>query len=439
MRISVFGLGYVGCITAACLADQGHQVFGVDVNAAKVRAIQEGLSPLVEPELAQLIRKGTASNRLQATLDTYHAVQATEVSLVCVGTPSRSNGGLDPQHVLRVCKQIGEALAIKDSYHVVVIRSTVLPDVLRDCVIELSRSSGWQIGAEYGFVTNPEFLREGSAVRDFHHPPFTLIGQMDQRAGDAVVHLYAHLHAPLIRTDPNTAMMVKYASNTFHALKVAFANEIGTLCDALGLDGQAVMRIFNQDTAQNISARYLKPGFAFGGSCLPKDLRAMLYLARHRDVSLPLLESILPSNQIQIQAALDRILEYPSRRVGLIGLSFRPNTDDLRESPMLQLAEALLGKGYALRIFDEVVDPDRLTGANRAFVENAIPHLSALMCSSVEEVFAACDIVVVAHAWHREVRNAIARLAPDRIVVDLRRTRWEAVHERPAATLAGDW
>lgn len=422
MKVSVFGLGYVGCVTAACLAHQGHDVIGVDINEAKVRAIQEGLCPLVEPGLDKLIQAGTESNRLRATLDADRAVRDSDVSLVCVGTPSRSNGSLDQRYVLRVCEQIGQVLAYKDDYHVVALRSTVLPDTLRECQHTLIRSSRKTTDGKVGFAANPEFLREGTAVHDFHHPPLTVIGQADPRAGDRIAELYASLPGAVVRTDPDTAMLVKYASNAFHALKVAFANEMGSLCAALGMDEQEVMGIFCQDTTLNISPRYLRPGFAFGGSCLPKDLRALLHLSRHLDLYMPLLGSILPSNQAQVQIALERILASQPRTVGLIGLCFKPNTDDLRESPMVQLAETLLGKGYQLKIYDQNADPRHLVGANRAFIEKAIPHLSALLCNSLEEVISTADVVVVARPRCDDLNETIALFAPNRTVIDLNRS-----------------
>jgi GDP-mannose 6-dehydrogenase len=431
MRISIFGLGYVGCISAACLAREGHTVIGVDVNEVKVDAIRKGTSPIVEPGLAELLRAGRDSGCLSASANAERAVLDTDVSLVCVGTPSRPNGSLDPLYVLRVCEQIGQALAQKVNYHTVAIRSTVLPDTLKRCRSALTQTSDKTIGEQIGFVTNPEFLREGSGVADFYHPPLTVIGQMDPRAGDRVARLYDGLPGTVIRTDPDTAMMVKYASNTFHALKIVFANEIGNLCKTLSLDGQEVMKIFCQDTTLNVSARYLRPGFAFGGSCLPKDLRALLHLSRHRDLRLPVLESILPSNQTQVQAALDLILNGQQRRVGLIGLSFKAHTDDLRESPMVQLAETLLGKGYLLKIYDESVKPGGLVGTNRAFVENAIPHLSDLMCESLEKVIAASEIVVVAHDQHDGVVQALAQLGPEQTLIDLVRVMPEG--QRPAS------
>lgn len=427
MQISVFGLGYVGCITAACLAREGHGVTGVDVNEAKVRALQEGLSPLLEPELDALIEAVTALHRLQATLDTERAVMATDLSLICVGTPSNANGGVDARYVLRVCQQIGTALKHKPGYHVVALRSTVLPEVLRECQAMLTIASGKTLGDELGFVANPEFLREGTAIHDFYHPPLTVIGQHDGRAGDRVAQLYAGLPGPLVRTDPATAMLVKYASNAFHALKISFANEVGRLCGALDVDAQAVMDIVCRDTTLNISPRYLKPGFAFGGSCLPKDVRALVHQARHLDQSLPVLEAILPSNQLQIQAAIEAVVNSGRRQVGVIGLAFKPGTDDLRESPMVQLAETLLGKGYQLKIYDASVQPANLIGSNLAYIERALPHLASVLCPSVDEVIAASEVLIVAHTQSAVIRAQLARHAADQLVIDL-------AHSLPIAT-----
>ena len=419
MRISVLGLGYVGCITAACLAREGHVVTGVDVNEAKVRALQEGLSPLLEPELDALVEAVTALHRLQATLDVEHAVMATDLSLICVGTPSNANGGVDARYVLRVCQQIGAALKHKPGYHVVALRSTVLPEILRECLAVLTVTSGKTLGDELGFVANPEFLREGTAIRDFYHPPLTVIGQHDGRAGDRVAQLYAGLPGPLVRTDPATAMLVKYASNAFHALKISFANEVGRLCGALDVDAQAVMDIVCRDTTLNISPRYLKPGFAFGGSCLPKDVRALMHQARHLDQSLPVIEAILPSNQLQIQAAIEAVANSGRRQVGVIGLAFKPGTDDLRESPMVQLAETLLGKGYHLKIYDASVQPANLIGSNLAYIERALPHLASVLCPSLDEVIAGSEVLIVAHSQPAAIRAQLVRHAADRLVIDL--------------------
>lgn len=420
MDVSVFGLGYVGCVTAACLASQGHKVVGVDVNADKVLAINNGQSPIMEPGLDRLIHASVNVGNLSATQDAAEAVSHADVSLICVGTPSSPNGSLNLEYVERVCVQIGSALAAINTYRVVVLRSTTLPGTLRTRLIPLlTRESGKQVGAEFGAAVSPEFLREGSAIEDFRNPPFTLIGEVDERAGDVLAALYASIPAPVFRTSPETACMIKYASNAFHATKVTFANEIGRLCSELGVDSTDVMNIFCQDTKLNISSRYLRPGFAFGGSCLPKDLRALLYLARHRDLQLPVLESILPSNRVHVQEAVDLVLKDSRRRVGIIGLSFKPDTDDLRESPIVELAETLTGKGLDVRIYDENVNLSKLVGGNKAFIERVIPHISALMCASIEEVVELSDVIVVAHELRDGWERLVDLLKPGQLLIDL--------------------
>lgn len=419
MNVSVFGLGYVGSVTAACLASQGHKVVGVDVNADKVEAINNGQSPVVEPGLDRLIRDAVSIGNLSATQDAAAAVAHGDVCLICVGTPSTSNGGLNLEYVKRVCAQIGRALAGMKTYKVVALRSTVLPGTLGTrLTLILTGESGKRLGADFGAAVNPEFLREGSAIEDFRNPPLTLIGEVDQRSGDVLADLYASIPAPVFRTDPDTACLVKYASNAFHALKVTFANEIGRLCKEMGVDSAQVMEIFCQDTKLNISSRYLRPGFAFGGSCLPKDLRALLYLGRHSDLRLPVLESILPSNHLQIQKAVDLILRDHRRKVGIIGLSFKPDTDDLRESPIVELAETLSGKGLEVKIYDENVNLSRLIGGNKAFIERVIPHISALMCASMEEVVESSDIIVVAHDLRDGRERLTDLLKPDQLLID---------------------
>jgi GDP-mannose 6-dehydrogenase len=336
-----------------------------------------------------------------------------------VGTPSNSNGSLNLEYVERVYAEIGCALAGMQAYKVVALRSTVLPGTLSTCLIPiLTEESGKRVGVDFGTTVNPEFLREGSAIEDFENPPFTLIGQVDKRAGDVLAALYAHIHAPVFRTTPDTACMVKYASNAFHALKATFANEVGQLCKQQGVDSTQVMGIFCQDTKLNISSRYLRPGFAFGGSCLPKDLHALLYLGRHGDLQLPVLESILPSNDLQIQKAVDLILGDNRRRVGIVGLSFKSGTDDLRESPVVELVETLSGKGLEVRIYDENVNLSRLVGGNKAYIERVLPHISALMCASMEEVVENSDVIVVAHNPGDRRKLLIELLKSDQLLVD---------------------
>ena len=396
MKISVFGLGYVGTVSAGCLASQGHQVIGVDPVPSKVSLIEGGRPPIIEADIADIISQNVRIGRLRATSDTAAAVDDTDVSFVCVGTPSQANGNLDLTYVRRVCEQIGAALKQKQARHIVVIRSTVLPGTMHDIVIPaLERSSGKQAGTDFGICHNPEFLREGSAVQDFHCPPKTVIGQMDSLSGDAVAALYRELPAPLIRTDLHTSEMIKYVDNAWHALKVGFANEVGNLCKVLAIDSHEVMRIFCQDTKLNISPTYLMPGFAFGGSCLPKDLRALAYQAKTHDLELPILTSILHSNQLQVARGLAMIMGKGHQRIGIAGFSFKAGTDDLRESPLIELIERLIGKGFDVRVFDRNVNLASLVGANRDFILNHIPHISKLMVNDLDTMLAHGQTIVI--------------------------------------------
>ena len=396
MRIAIFGLGYVGSVSAACLSAAGHRVTGVDVDAHKLAMVREGRSPISEPGLDELLGRGVAAGQIVVTDDTRAAVHASELSLICVGTPSKRNGGLDSSFLERVIEQIGRALASAPDYHVVAVRSTLLPGVLAGRLLPLlEQSSGRRVGAEIGLCINPEFLREGSAIRDFEHPSFTLVGEVDRRAGDVLLSAYAHLHAPTHRLQPDEASMVKYASNNFHAIKVAFANEIGALSERLGIDGQQVMRVFCEDRELNISPRYLRPGFGFGGSCLPKDLRAIHHIARELDVATPLIASVLASNDAHIQRVVDVVLERPRPSVALVGLSFKVGSDDLRESPFVRLAEALIGKGLPLRVYDPDVAIGKVFGRNRAYVDEHLPHVAQLFGGSLIEVVQSADVVIV--------------------------------------------
>lgn len=420
-RISVFGLGYVGVVTAGCLARDGHETIGVDTNAAKVDFVNSGKSPIMEngaPEMVeQTVRKGT----LRATLDAGEAVAATEMSMICVGTPSQLNGNLDLKHVRRVSEQIGLALRSKSDFHVVVCRSTVLPGSMRNIIGPiLEECSGKRAGTDFGLCHNPEFLREGSAVHDFDHPPKVVIGQTDDRSGDLVAALYERLDAPMVRTSIETAEMVKYVDNVWHALKVCFANEIGNLSKALGLDSHEVMDIFCRDTKLNLSPCYLKPGFAFGGSCLPKDVRALTYKARTLDLELPVLNSILASNERQIGEAFRMITGLGHRRIGILGLSFKPGTDDLRESPMVELVERLLGKGYDVLIFDEHVRLANLTGANRDYILNRIPHIAPLLTEDPGKVLEHGEVIVVGNKTPA-LQRIVGQTQKGQTVVDLAR------------------
>lgn len=418
MRLSIFGMGYVGNVSAACFAADGHTVIGVDPNAVKVDLINQGASPIVEPGLAELVADGVSSGRLRGTTDAAAAIAETDLSLVCVGTPSQVNGNLDLTYLERVCDDIGACLKEKDAFHVVVIRSTMLPGTIRETVIpKLEAASGKVAGTDFGVCNNPEFLREGSAVRDFREPPKTVIGESDLRSGDLLASLYAALDAPLIRTDIEVAEMVKYADNAWHAVKVTFGNEIGGICKGLGIDSHKVMDIFCQDMKLNISRNYLRPGFAFGGSCLPKDLRAITYKARELDLPVPMLNGVLPSNRWQVEAGVEMVLSKGKRKVGVLGFSFKADTDDLRESPMVEVIERLLGKGIELKLYDRNVSIARLTGANRDYILKTIPHISNLMVDSVEEVLDHAEVLVVGNG-DAAFRQIPAQMRDDQELVD---------------------
>jgi GDP-mannose 6-dehydrogenase len=420
VNISVFGLGYVGTVSAGCLAADGHNVIGVDPNETKVELINSGVSPIVEKDIGDIIAAEVKSGRLRATTRVDDAVNESQMSLICVGTPSQLNGNLDLSHVRRVCEQIGNALRDKQSYHVVVARSTMLPGSMRSVVIPTleAATGGKKAGPDFGVCNNPEFLRESTAVWDYYHPPKTVIGETEPRAGEALVELYGALDAPLIRTSVEVAEMVKYADNNWHALKVSFANEIGNVCKAVGVDGRQVMEIFCQDTKLNLSSYYMKPGFAFGGSCLPKDVRALTYTARNLDLDVPVLNSILLSNQRQVQRAIDMITSKGKRRVGVLGFAFKSGTDDLRESPIVDVIEHLLGKGYELRLYDGNVNMAALTGANRDYIHNHIPHISRLMVNTIEEVLEFAETIVIGNK-SPEFRTAITNVRHGQTVVDV--------------------
>jgi GDP-mannose 6-dehydrogenase len=419
LNISIFGLGYVGCVTAACLAHDGHSVIGVDVNPDKVNLIIRGKSPLVEPGLEEHIIKTVASGQLSACTDVDEAVKLSDISLICVGTPSNENGSLDLRYVKAVCQQIGQALAHKRAYHVVVVRSTVLPGTVEEQLIPiLEQSSGLKAGQDFGVCMNPEFLREGAAIKDYYTPSFVVIGEIDACSGEMVERIYTKVDAPVFHTTIKNAEMVKYACNAFHALKVTFANEIGQICKAHGMDGREVMKIFVQDQQLNISQAYLQPGFAFGGSCLPKDVRALTYRARQVDAECNVLNAILPSNQKQIALAVRMVERTRLKKVGILGLSFKPDTDDLRESPATVLAETLIGRGYQVSIFDDQVQLSQLIGANKAFIEKELPHIASIMCDTLEELVASVEVVVVTHGGKAFAR-VTELLTANQVLIDL--------------------
>jgi GDP-mannose 6-dehydrogenase len=417
--VCVVGVGYVGLVSAACLAREGHSVVGVDANRAKVDMINEGVSPIVENQTPELIGEAVTRGTLRATVDVEEAMLASDLSLICVGTPGQANGSPDLQCVRKVCEEIGRTLRRMDDFHVVVCRSTVPPGTMREVVIPLLEDrSGKRAGEGFGVCHNPEFLREGTAVHDFHHPPKIVIGESDPVSGSRVASLYAMLDAPLIRTRIEVAEMVKYVDNAWHALKVGFANEIGDLCRALKIDSHAVMDIFCQDTKLNLSGCYLKPGFAFGGSCLPKDLRALTHKGRTMDLELPILNAILQSNRMQIETGLGLILDQGRRKIGILGFSFKAGTDDLRESPMVNVIERLLGKGYDIRVYDKNVNMARLIGANRDYLLNLIPHISSLMAETLDEVLDHAEVLVIGNK-SAEFDGIVDRVRPDQVVVDL--------------------
>ncbi len=419
MKICVLGLGYVGAVSAACLAQEGHEVIGVDPESRKVDLINAGKTPIIEKDVGSIIEQQVAAGRLRATTDVSAAVEQADLSMVCVGTPSRANGDIELKFVRRVCEQIGAALRHHHGAPAVVFRSTMLPGTMREVVIPtLEASSGRRAGVEFGVCINPEFLREGTAVHDYANPPKTVIGELNRASGDLLTTLYARITAPLVRTDIETAEMVKYADNAWHALKVGFANEIGNLCKGLKVDSHRVMDIFCQDTKLNLSPYYLKPGFAFGGSCLPKDLRALLYKAKTLDVSLSILAAILPSNEQQLERGVRAVIEMGSKKVGILGFSFKAGTDDLRESPVVDLTERLIGKGYDLRIYDRNVNLARIHGANRDYILNHIPHIARLMVSSIDEVLDHARTIVIGNSA-AEFRDVPRRLGDGQSIIDL--------------------
>ncbi len=419
MRISIFGLGYVGAVSATCLAREGHEVIGVDPNVTKVDLINNGITPIIEKDIGELIESVVKSGKLRATTDVMEAITTTDMSLICVGTPSQLNGSLDLKYVRRVCEQIGEALKNHDQYHVVVARSTMLPGSMKQVVMPtLEQFSGRKAGDGYGVCNNPEFLREGTAVYDFYHPPKTVIGESDNKSGDLLASIYAEMDAPLLRTRIETAEMVKYTDNVWHALKVGFANEIGNICKELNIDGHDVMNIFCQDMKLNLSSYYMKPGFAFGGSCLPKDVRALGYKGRSLDLDLPIINSILPSNQCQVQRGLKMIMGTGSKKVGILGFSFKAGTDDLRESPIVEVIETLIGKGYEISLYDKNVNMARLVGANKDYILNHIPHIAQLMVDDMDTVINQSDVIVIGNG-DKEFHSVQDKLAEGKCVVDL--------------------
>lgn len=394
--LSVFGLGYVGSVTAACLAHIGNRVIGVDIDSSKAKALDSGQSPILEKGIDELVEQAQKAGRLAGTTDAGRAVCESDISIVCVGTPSESNGRIDVSHLKRACEEIGEAIARKSKYHVVVFRSTVVPGTTESVLIPaLEAASRKRSGVDFGVCYNPEFMREGSAVCDFFEPAVTILGASDPKLISLLRAVYEWVPGKVFETAIPTAEAAKYVSNAFHALKVTFANEVGTFCKKAGIDTESVFRIFTADARLNTSAAYLLPGFAFGGSCLPKDVRALSYRAKEMDLHLPLMESILPSNREHIERAVEAVLSCGKRKVGVLGLSFKSGTDDLRESPLIQLVKRLLGEGCEVQIWDKNVSLGRLVGANRRYLEEVIPHISSLLIPEMKDVVESSEVVVI--------------------------------------------
>lgn len=417
--LSVFGLGYVGSVTAACLAHIGNRVIGVDIDSSKVKALDSGQSPILEKGINELIEQAQKAGRLAGTNDAGRAVSESDISIVCVGTPSENNGRIDVNHLKRACQEIGEAIAHKQKYHVIVFRSTVVPGTTESVLIPtLEQASKKRSGVDFGVCYNPEFMREGSAVCDFFEPAVTILGASDSRLLGLLREVYDWVPGKVFETAIPTAEAAKYVSNAFHALKVTFANEVGTFCKSAGVDTDSVFRIFTADARLNTSAAYLLPGFAFGGSCLPKDVRALTYRAKEMDLHLPVMESILPSNRQHIERAAEAVLRCGKRKVGVLGLSFKSGTDDLRESPLIQLVKRLLGEGCEVQIWDKNVSLGKLVGANRRYLEEVIPHISSLLIPEMKSVIASSEVVVVGT---READSAAldSCLREDQSVIDL--------------------
>ncbi|HWY20187.1 MAG TPA: UDP-glucose/GDP-mannose dehydrogenase family protein [Candidatus Acidoferrum sp.] len=417
--ISVFGLGYVGTVTAACLAHKGHNVIGVDLSPSKVEAMQAGRSPVVEPRVGDLISESHTADRLHATSDSEFAVLNSDISFLCVGTPSLRNGKLDLGHIEPVCREIGSILRKKNGFHLVVLRSTVLPGTAETIVVPaLEKSSGKKLGRDFGVCVNPEFMREGTAVADFLEPAMTVIGAAVANHSGVLREIYKWAPGRIFETSFRSAEMVKYVCNAWHAVKVSFANEVGTLAKELSVDAESLVEIFTADTRLNISATYLKPGFAFGGSCLPKDVRALNYRAKELDLNLPLFQSILPSNDQHLDRAVEMVLKTGKKKVGMLGLSFKAATDDLRESPQVQLVKRLLGEGRQIRIWDDNVSLGRLIGSNRQYIEEVVPHIGSLLSTSLSDVVRDAEVVIIAtRGLNRdELRDC---LRPEHVVIDL--------------------
>ncbi len=418
MRISIHGLGYVGSVGLACLSQIGHEIVGVDISPDKVDLINRGESPVIEKDLGRIIRRQRRSQKISATLDAEEAALRTEASFICVGTPSQKSGCLDLKGIFGVAKGIAGAIAKKPGFHVLIIRSTVLPGTNQEVTALVERISNKRSGVDFAVVSNPEFLREGTAVRDFVNPPFTLVGTTDDRAFEIMEDIYRDIDAPVIRVEPKVAELIKYVNNSFHALKICFANEVGSVCKALDIDSHALMDVFCRDAKLNISRAYLKPGFAYGGSCLPKDLKALCTIAHDHYLKCPVLENIEASNETQKNRVLDRILEFGARKIGFLGLSFKEGTDDLRSSPIVDILEKLLGKGFDIKVYDESVNLAKLIGGNRDFIMQRIPFISRFLADDIGKVVAHSDVLVIVNN-EAEFKKALAKVRPETAILDL--------------------
>ncbi len=418
MKISIFGLGYVGAVSCACFAKLGHEVWGVDINPHKIDLINAGKSPIVEKDLDDYIKRGVQDGKIQALADVKHAVHASDISIVCVGTPSQLNGNIDLTYIYKVCMQIGEALKDKNGFHSILIRSTVVPGTVQECADIVANTSGKEHLKDFGVGSNPEFLREGTAIFDFWNPPYTIIGTQSEKTEAQVNELYKDIEAPIYTLKPEESEMIKYANNNFHAMKITFANEIGNICKELNVDGHRVMEIVAKDTKLNLSPYYLKPGFAFGGSCLPKDVRGLNYRAKLLDVKTPLLNSLLESNEYQVQRGLQMVFETGKRKVGVLGFAFKAGTDDMRESPMITLIETLIGKGYDLSLYDSNVLLSKLMGKNKDYIIGHIPHIARLLKEKIQTVIDESEVIIIGNKApaFKEILKTIPK---EKIVIDL--------------------
>ncbi len=419
MRISIFGLGYVGAVSCGCFAKDGYNVIGVDISQTKVNLINQGQSPIIEDEIGEIIKQVVEEGKLRAIQDAQEAILNTDISLICVGTPSKPNGSLDLTYVERACEHSGQALKKKNDYHIIVGRSTILPGTTKNLIIPtLEKHSGKKVGADLGVCFNPEFMREGTSVYDFYNPPKTVIGADDEKSANIVKELYKDLPAEIIITSIEVSEMVKYVDNNFHAMKITFANEIGTICKKLNIDSHKVMEIFCKDTKLNISPYYFNPGFAFGGSCLPKDIRALCYKSKSMDLETPLLNSLMESNRKQINRVVNQIVRIKKKKIGVLGFSFKAGTDDLRESPIVEVIETLLGKGYSIKLYDRNVNIARLIGANKKFIEEHIPHIAQLMCENMNEVVNHAEVLIIGNNAD-EFKDVLDKIGEDKIIIDL--------------------